>query len=108
MPSAADRHPQRAAKRCLLDYIQHFASSFMFAASAAPPSVAAAMAALDVMQEEPWRMDQLRKNYTYMREELKKMGFDVGTTMTRFEFGVAAIIRFKVSAYSVLIFFRSR
>jgi 8-amino-7-oxononanoate synthase len=69
-------------ERKVLDYIQHFASSFMFAASAAPPCVAAAMAALDVMQEETWRMDQLRKNFTYMREELKKMGFDVGHSET--------------------------
>jgi len=69
-------------ERKVLDYVQHFASSFMFAASAAPPNVAAAMAALDVMQEETWRIDQLRKNYTYMREELKKMGFDVGHSQT--------------------------
>ena len=69
-------------ERKVLDYVQHFASSFMFAASAAPPSVAAAMAALEVMQEETWRIDQLRKNYTYMREELKKMGFDVGNSQT--------------------------
>jgi 8-amino-7-oxononanoate synthase len=69
-------------ERKVLDYVQHFASSFMFAASAAPPQVAAAMAALEVMQEETWRIDQLRKNYTYMREELKKMGFDVGQSQT--------------------------
>lgn len=69
-------------ERKVLDYIQHFASSFMFAASAAPPCVAAAMAALDVMQEETWRIDQLRSNYTYMREELKKLGFDVGHSET--------------------------
>ena len=71
-----------AGDRKVLDYIQHFASSFMFAASAAPPSVAAAMAALEVMQEEPWRMEQLKKNYTYMREELQKMGFDTGHSET--------------------------
>ncbi|HMJ57113.1 MAG TPA: aminotransferase class I/II-fold pyridoxal phosphate-dependent enzyme [Polyangiaceae bacterium] len=69
-------------ERKVLDYVQHFASSFMFAASASPPSVAAAMAALEVMQEETWRIEQLRKNYTYMREELKKMGFDVGQSQT--------------------------
>jgi 8-amino-7-oxononanoate synthase len=69
-------------ERKVLDYIQHFASSFLFAASAAPPSVAAAMAALEVMQEEPWRIDKLRENHTYMRGELKKMGFDVGKSET--------------------------
>jgi 8-amino-7-oxononanoate synthase len=69
-------------ERKVLDYIQHFAPSFMFAASAAPPSVAAAMAAFDVMQEEPWRMEKLRENFTFMREELKKMGFELGHTQT--------------------------
>jgi len=68
--------------RKTLDYIRHFAPSFMFAASAAPPCVAAAMAAFDVMQEEPWRIDRLRENFTYMRDELRKMGFELGHTET--------------------------
>lgn len=68
--------------RKTLDYIRHFAPSFMFAASAAPPSVAAAMAAFDVMQEEPWRIEKLRENFTYMRDELTKMGFELGHTQT--------------------------
>src|SRR4029079_17728537 len=68
--------------RKVLDYIQHFAYSFLFAASAAPPCVAAAMASLEVMQEETWRQDKLRENFTYMREELKKMGFELGKTET--------------------------
>ena len=69
-------------ERKVLDYIRHFAPSFMFAAAAAPPSVAAAMAAFDVMQEEPWRIDKLRENFTYMREGLKSLGFELGHTQT--------------------------
>lgn len=69
-------------ERKVLDYIRHFAPSFMFAASAAPPCVAAAMAAFDVMREESWRIDKLRENFTYMREELRKMGFELGHTQT--------------------------
>ncbi len=68
--------------RKVLDYIQHFAYSFLFAASAAPPCVAAAMAALEVMQEEPWRQEKLRENFTYMRTELRRMGFELGNTDT--------------------------
>jgi 8-amino-7-oxononanoate synthase len=68
--------------RKVLDYVRHFAFSFLFAASAAPPCVAAAMAALDVMQEEPWRQEKLRENFTYMRTELKRLGFELGTTQT--------------------------
>jgi 8-amino-7-oxononanoate synthase len=69
-------------ERKVLDYIKNFAASFIFAASAAPPNVAAAMAALEVMQQEPWRIDKLRENFTYMREQLKAMGWDVGHSQT--------------------------
>ena len=69
-------------ERKVLEYVQHFAPSFMFAASAAPPNVAAAMAAFDVMQEEPWRIEKLRENFTYMRTELARLGFELGKTQT--------------------------
>jgi 8-amino-7-oxononanoate synthase len=69
-------------ERKVLDYVRHFAPSFLFAAAAAPPSVAAAMAAFDVMQDETWRIDKLRENFTYMRDGLKSLGFDLGHTQT--------------------------
>ncbi len=69
-------------ERKVLDYIRHFAPSFMFAASAAPPSVAAAMAAFAVMREEPERIRMLHDNFTYMRTELRRMGFELGHTQT--------------------------
>ena len=64
----------------VLDYIMHRASSFTFAASAAPASVGAAMAAFQVMQDEAWRIDKLRENYRYMAEELRTLGFRIGPT----------------------------
>jgi len=69
-------------ERKVLDYVRHFAPSFMFAASAAPPSVAAAMTAFEVMHEESWRIDKLRENFTYMRDELRRLGFELGHTQT--------------------------
>jgi 8-amino-7-oxononanoate synthase len=69
-------------ERKVLDYIRHFAPSFMFAAAAAPPSVAAAMAAFDVMAEEQWRIEKLHENFTYMRDNLRAMGFELGKTET--------------------------
>ncbi|MFT3769025.1 MAG: aminotransferase class I/II-fold pyridoxal phosphate-dependent enzyme [Minicystis sp.] len=68
--------------RKVLDYVQHFAYSFLFAASAAPPCVAAAMASLELMEQEPWRQEKLRENFTYMRNELKRLGFELGKTET--------------------------
>lgn len=68
--------------KAVLEYIKHFAPSFMFAASAAPACVAAAMAALEVMQEEDWRITKVNENAEYMRTELRRMGFDVGHSQT--------------------------
>lgn len=68
--------------RKVLDYVRHFAPSFMFAASAAPAAIAAAMAAFDVMREELWRIEKLHENFTYMRDELRNLGFELGTTET--------------------------
>jgi 7-keto-8-aminopelargonate synthetase-like enzyme len=67
-------------ERKVLDYVRHFAPSFMFAASGAPSSIAAAMAAFEVMQEETWRIDKLRETYTYMKDELSGMGFELSDT----------------------------
>ena len=69
-------------ERKVLDYIRHFAPSFMFAAAAAPPSVAAAMAAFEVMAEEQWRIEKLHENFTYMRDNLRRLGFELGKTET--------------------------
>jgi 7-keto-8-aminopelargonate synthetase-like enzyme len=69
-------------ERKVLDYIRHFAPSFMFAAAAAPPSIAAAMASFEVMQEEPWRIEKLHENFTYMRDNLRALGFELGKTET--------------------------
>jgi 7-keto-8-aminopelargonate synthetase-like enzyme len=40
------------------------------------------MAAFEIMQEETWRMEKVRENATYMRDELRKMGFETGPTET--------------------------
>lgn len=69
-----------AGDRKVLDYVRHFAPSFMFAASGSPASLAAAMAALEVVQDEPWRIEQLRENYRYMARELTGLGFEIGPT----------------------------
>jgi 7-keto-8-aminopelargonate synthetase-like enzyme len=40
------------------------------------------MAAFDLMQEESWRIQKLHDNFTYMRTELRNMGFELGHTET--------------------------
>ncbi len=66
----------------VIKYIQHHGRSMLFSASLAPPNIAAATKALDIMQEEPWRTEQLAEHANYMRKELRLLGFDVGESLT--------------------------
>lgn len=64
--------------RSVINYLKHFAPALIFSASPTPSSVASALAALDILEQEPWRIDKLMKNARRMREGLGKMGYHVG------------------------------
>jgi 8-amino-7-oxononanoate synthase len=66
-----------AAEAKVIDYIKHHAPALIFSASPTPPSVAAAMAALDILIEEPWRVEKLITNSDRVRTGLKNAGFNV-------------------------------
>ncbi|WKZ70918.1 MAG: pyridoxal phosphate-dependent aminotransferase family protein [Melioribacteraceae bacterium] len=61
----------------VIDYIKHHAAALIFSASPTPASVAAAMAALKILEQEPERVDQLIRNANKVRTELKAAGFTV-------------------------------
>jgi 8-amino-7-oxononanoate synthase len=61
----------------VIDYIKHHAAALIFSASPTPSSVAAAMAALEILKEEPWRVEKLIQNANFIRTELKASGFNV-------------------------------
>jgi 8-amino-7-oxononanoate synthase len=59
----------------VINFIKHFSPALIFSASPTPSSVAAALTALDILEEEPERVEKLISNANYMREGLKKKGF---------------------------------
>ena len=61
----------------VINYIKHHASALIFSASPTPPSVAAAMAALEILEQEPERVDRLIRNANKVRTELKNAGFTI-------------------------------
>jgi glycine C-acetyltransferase len=66
----------------LIDYLYHRARPFLFSTSH-PPSVAATcMAAFDVLEQEPERMERLWENTRYWKKELGNLGFDIGGVNT--------------------------
>src|ERR1700676_5187382 len=68
--------------RDLIDYLYHRARPFLFSTSH-PPSVAATcIAAFDVLENEPDRIDRLWANTSYFKQQLSDAGFDVGGVST--------------------------
>jgi 8-amino-7-oxononanoate synthase len=66
----------------VIHYIKHHARALIFSASMPPSNTAAALAALQVMREEPERIERLNLIAARMREELRQLGFDIGNTET--------------------------
>jgi 8-amino-7-oxononanoate synthase len=66
----------------VIHYIKHFARALIFSASPPPASVAAVSAALDIIEEEPERIERLWSNTWKMHNGLKSMGFEIGPTET--------------------------
>jgi len=68
--------------RDLIDYLYHRARPFLFSTSH-PPSVAAScIAAFDILEQEPERIERLWENTRYFQSELKRAGFNIGGVNT--------------------------
>ncbi|EDM38415.1 8-amino-7-oxononanoate synthase [Pedobacter sp. BAL39] len=63
-----------------IEYVKHRARSLMFSASMPPSAVASVIAALDIIESEPERIDQLWANTNYAKKLLLEAGFDIGHT----------------------------
>lgn len=66
----------------VLHYIQHHARSFMFSASLPASNVAAVLKALEIIEAEPERVQQLWKNAERMRTGLRNLGYNIGSSTT--------------------------
>jgi len=69
-----------ASDAATIDYLKHRARSLMFSASMTPASVASVIAALDIIQSEPERIQKLWDNTNYAMKLLLEEGFDLGPT----------------------------
>jgi 8-amino-7-oxononanoate synthase len=60
-----------------IDYLINTARSLIFSTAPGPPAVAGALAALDLLQERPHRVERLRANARVLRRALATEGFSV-------------------------------
>ncbi len=71
-----------AGNEDVIHYIKHYARSLIFSASIPPGNAAAALAALQVMREEPERIARVNQIGDRMRDGFKKLGFNIGESIT--------------------------
>ena len=66
----------------MIEYLRHRARCLIFTASLAPAVTGGVLRALQIMQEEPERIDMLWRNTRKMHEGFKAMGFKIGSTQS--------------------------
>jgi 8-amino-7-oxononanoate synthase len=63
-----------------INWLKHNSRSLIFSASIAPASAGSVLAALEIIQNEPERIERLWDNTHYALKGFKEMGFDTGKT----------------------------
>src|SRR5215212_879297 len=68
-----------AASESVIHYLRHHSRPLIFTASLPPANTAGVLAALEVLQREPERRDQLWANTRRLQEGFRHLGFDIGS-----------------------------
>jgi 8-amino-7-oxononanoate synthase len=72
-----------ACDRTMARYLVNAARTFIFSTALPPPAVAAALAALELLEERPRRVEKLAANAAALRAELGREGFDLRGSRTQ-------------------------
>ena len=71
-----------ASDHATINYLKHHARSLIFSASIAPANAASVIAAIDLIKDEPERIERLWENTRFAMEGLKSIGLDTGKSET--------------------------
>jgi glycine C-acetyltransferase len=71
-----------AGPRHLIEWLQNRGRPFLFSTSAPPAVVAACLEALEVIRDEPERLERLWSNTAMFKDSLHALGFDTGASET--------------------------
>ncbi|HFP8589196.1 TPA: glycine C-acetyltransferase [Enterococcus faecium] len=72
-----------AGSKTLIDWLKARSRPFLFSTSLTPGAAAAALASITLMQEHPELVEKVWENANYFKEELKKVGYNIGMSETR-------------------------
>lgn len=65
-----------AGSKALIEYLRSHSRQIIFSAAISPPAAASALAALQVIQEEPQHRERLWENYEHLRGIMENLGLD--------------------------------
>jgi len=71
-----------AGKKEVIHWIQHTARPFIFSASLPPANLATVIECLNIIEEEPDRIDRVNKTGENVRNRLSAIGYDTGSSQT--------------------------
>ncbi|HGF8321457.1 glycine C-acetyltransferase [Enterococcus faecium] len=71
-----------AGSKTLIDWLKARSRPFLFSTSLTPGAAAAAFASITLMQEHPELVEKVWENANYFKEELKKVGYNIGMSET--------------------------
>ena len=71
-----------ATNKEITNFLRHHSRSYIFTASITPASTAAALKALEIMQAEPERQENLWKLTNHALDGFRQAGFEIGNTST--------------------------
>ncbi|MCA1055022.1 glycine C-acetyltransferase [Rossellomorea aquimaris] len=71
-----------AGTQNLIDWLKVRSRPFLFSTSLTPADVTACTEALDLLMNSTELQDKMWENSAYLKEELKKLGFDIGNSET--------------------------
>lgn len=71
-----------ATDKEITNFLRHHSRSYIFTASITPASTAAALKAIDIMEQEPERQEHLWKLTDFALEGFRNMGCEIGHTST--------------------------
>ncbi len=71
-----------AGSKTLIHWLKARSRPFLFSTSLTPGAAAAALASITLMQEHPELVEKVWENANYFKEELKKVGYNIGMSET--------------------------
>lgn len=71
-----------ATNKELVNYLHFYSRAYMFSTAPTPQATASLIEALNVIEEEPELRQRLWDNIRYFRENLLKLGFNIGNQQT--------------------------